>query len=278
MLDSPGGSLLEGIELGRVIRDHGLFTYINKAGRDKHEDLPGGCYSACTLAFLGGQFRFIDKESKFGVHRFYSVGTTESDSDVSQILSAAIVQYIRDMGVDPDLFTEMTRAGKSEINILEHSKLSVLKVVNNGEGETTWNIESLPTNPPTLYLKGQRDTIRGINKFIAICTPEDGLIVYFIFDPEGRSQEILSMSAQSLFIDSQPIPIAERRIKGPTEENGWINVAYSLSQELTKRLLKAKTTGIAFQYSYEAPLFLGFDGLDFTMAKEKFSGLIATCK
>ncbi|MBK7706482.1 MAG: hypothetical protein IPJ30_12060 [Acidobacteria bacterium] len=95
-LDSPGGSLFGGITLGRVIREAGLFTYVGKKST-KPDDLiqPGECYSACALAFLGGQFRWVNPPSEYGVHRFNS--RAKGDIDVAQVVSAAIVQYIRDM-------------------------------------------------------------------------------------------------------------------------------------------------------------------------------------
>src|SRR6267142_1312410 len=55
-LNSPGGNLFAGMRLGRVIRKHGASTHIIDYGTL----LPGECYSACSLAFLGGVFRFND--------------------------------------------------------------------------------------------------------------------------------------------------------------------------------------------------------------------------
>src|ERR1700694_4156912 len=69
-LDSPGGNLFEGMKLGRVIRKHSLFTTVGKINpKPKGDVLPAHCLSACTLAFLGGEFRFWKDGSIFGVHR-----------------------------------------------------------------------------------------------------------------------------------------------------------------------------------------------------------------
>ena len=64
-LNSPGGNLFAGMELGRIIRKHGAGTHII----DHRTVLPGQCYSACALAFLGGVSRFIDNAARYGVHR-----------------------------------------------------------------------------------------------------------------------------------------------------------------------------------------------------------------
>ena len=96
---------------------------------------PALCASACTLAFLGGRFRFIDEKSIYAVHRFYFPENTADTGDVAQILSSAIVQFMRDMGVDPKLFTLSTGAGKSEVVIPTRQQLIDFNVVNNGEGK-----------------------------------------------------------------------------------------------------------------------------------------------
>lgn len=81
-LNSPGGDLATGIKLGKVIRKHRLFTYVGKdAGIKKRYDTAAGeCYSACALAFLGGDYRFYKSGSDYGVHRFYWFNKDENDA------------------------------------------------------------------------------------------------------------------------------------------------------------------------------------------------------
>jgi hypothetical protein len=102
-LNSPGGNLIAGIKLRKVIRAYRLHTYIGKDqnGKDAYDTAPGECYSACALTFLGGEYRFYHSGSEYGVHRFYAPANSTGDADTAQILSAMIVQYIRDMGADP---------------------------------------------------------------------------------------------------------------------------------------------------------------------------------
>ena len=149
ILNSDGGSLSDAMRLGKLIRKYGLMTEIGTKGnlntgvngKPWHETNPGGCYSACALAFLGGKYRFISPDSVYGVHRFHSP-SRDLDADDAQIMSGTVVQYIRDMGVDPALFTLMTEAGPSEIIRVPHDVLAKLNAVNNGEGPTVWSIDS----------------------------------------------------------------------------------------------------------------------------------------
>jgi hypothetical protein len=171
-LNSDGGNLLEGMKLGRLIREYDLYTYIGTRGNDFFKTNSGECYSSCALAFLGGEYRFSSQGSVYGVHRFSAPTRGDNDSDIAQIVSASVVQYIRDMGVDPGLFTLMTEAGSSEIIRVPVSTQLRLNVVNNGEGPTVWSIESIKEG---IYLKGARKTWRGMNKLLLVCSPTRGV-------------------------------------------------------------------------------------------------------
>lgn len=279
-LNSPGGNLFGGMALGRSIRKAGLLAYVSRKGPEEtigqfksFRSLPGDCLSACSLAYLGGKFRWIDEKSVYGVHRFYAPNK-DLGSDAAQITSSMIVQYIRDMGTDAALFSEMTKAGGDEINVLSRSKLVALNVVNNGVGRTAWTVESASG---ALYLKGERETWRGINKFIIECD-RGRPILYVIFDPEGRGDEIEMLGAQSVMIDGNLFPISSARVMKPKLINGWVNAAYALNGDLLGRIIAAKTVGIAFQAMFGAPVFLGFDGLELESGRQKLVGFLATCR
>ena len=93
-LNSPGGNLFAGMELGRLLRKEGFDTTVGKEGSAKYDSQPGGCYSACVLAYLGGYFRYSKKGSQLGVHRFSTPISKSTDLDTAQITSAAITNYL----------------------------------------------------------------------------------------------------------------------------------------------------------------------------------------
>jgi hypothetical protein len=205
-LNSNGGNLAEGIKLGKRIREGQLFTYIGQAGDQLYNTRPGECYSACALAFLGGVFRFSHKDSLYGVHRFYASPTAGTiGSDTAQIISAMIVEYIQEMGVSSSLFRSMTEAGSDEIKLLSDNEQRRLGVINDGEGPTTWTIES---RAEAIYLRGARETWRGMNKFIIAC-PRGDLRLLILYNAERRGNEILQyFHTHNLIIDGEyPHPI-----------------------------------------------------------------------
>lgn len=58
---SPGGSLPEGMKIGRIIRGQMLATRITSGA---------WCASACDFMFLGGVVRTVESGGRFGVHMF----------------------------------------------------------------------------------------------------------------------------------------------------------------------------------------------------------------
>ena len=133
-LHSPGGSLVGGMALGRVIREHKLDTSIGQFDpKLKYVgSKPGYCYSACATAFLGGEFRYWSNGSIYGVHQFLWKARSNGDADAAQIVSAALVEYIRSMGVDTKIFALASQAGPSKVITPSHQTLLALSVVNDG--------------------------------------------------------------------------------------------------------------------------------------------------
>ena len=108
VLNSPGGNLVAGIQLGQMIRDTGATTEIGETvpetdqGLEKwRKILPGICASACAYSFIGGVERFVDREGKLGVHQFYSTDDSSIDSKTVQSLVGLTLLHTLRMGVDP---------------------------------------------------------------------------------------------------------------------------------------------------------------------------------
>jgi hypothetical protein len=128
-LNSPGGNLFAGMQLGRIIRKHGASTHII----NYRTLVPGECYSACSLAFLGGVHRFANNGARYGVHRAsLQAGPTAGDRDLGQDLSAAIRSYILEMGVDARLFDLWIKAAPDEMYFLSEQQVRDLGVVKDG--------------------------------------------------------------------------------------------------------------------------------------------------
>jgi hypothetical protein len=83
-LNSVGGRVVVGRNLGALIRERHLTTYVS-----------GQCSSACTLAFLGGKQRLITANGKLGFHSYAGLGHRDADihNDKADLLAAGLPSW-----------------------------------------------------------------------------------------------------------------------------------------------------------------------------------------
>lgn len=193
-LNSPGGNLFAGMQLGRVIRKHSASTHII----DSRTLLPGECYSACSVAFLGGVYRFNDNGARYGVHRASLRGGPKAgDPDLDQDLSSAIRAYVREMGVDARLVDLWLKARPDEMYVLSEREARGLGVVNNGRQPPRWSIEK---NAGGSRLQGRQVTIDGAGTVWFSCDKQQTLF--------GTSKRIDTPGwSHWLTVDGKEIPL-----------------------------------------------------------------------
>jgi hypothetical protein len=133
LLNSPGGNLRAGLELGRAIRARGISTVIGRwddTGRTSEQKevgvggkvVKGECLSACSYAFLGGVIRALSKGSRIGFHQFALPGGGELKGQgglsSGQQISAFLISYIIEMGADARLFSLASSAVRQQHDVL----------------------------------------------------------------------------------------------------------------------------------------------------------------
>lgn len=140
-LHSPGGNLMAGLELGRLIRANGFDTVISNTipVDDLETSVPGVCASACAYAFFGGVNRQLERDSRLGFHQFYrQASTVEASGDDTveklgispdQFISGLLIAYAVEMGVDARILTVASTTGSNEIATLSEEELEALNVV-----------------------------------------------------------------------------------------------------------------------------------------------------
>ena len=88
ILNSPGGSTLTGVEIGKAIRLKGYFTYVPADAL---------CASACGYVWLAGVKRYMDQTSKIGFHAsFVKENGVNRESGVGNALVGA---YLNSLGL-----------------------------------------------------------------------------------------------------------------------------------------------------------------------------------
>ncbi|MDO8937773.1 MAG: hypothetical protein Q7U98_01295 [Methylicorpusculum sp.] len=252
-LNSSGGNLISGIDLGRIIRKSGFSTNVGVKGNKYGNAKPGGCYSACVLAYIGGYYRFSNSSSRIGVHRFSTDTPNKADLDVAQIVSAAITGYLKESGVDVALFNRMSQAGKDEVYLLSAQESESLGVVNNGIRPSTWTLQS---EEEIMYLKGEQETLLGIGKILLTCIK--GSLVAAAFYEAGENAPLIAESTgrYSLRINESFNPI--RSLIRPVKvSNEYVSAYFQPTPDQTKKLLSAYSIGFAF-HPPNPDIFYGF--------------------
>lgn len=129
-LDSPGGSVNDALEMGRLIREGGFVTSVAAGAL---------CASSCPLVLAGGSERRATPASAIGVHQIYASVTAETMpaslraagaamSD-AQKTTATITRYLTGNGVDPALWLHALETPPDRLYYLSSEELTNYRLV-----------------------------------------------------------------------------------------------------------------------------------------------------
>lgn len=128
--DSPGGSLVEGMALGRLLRERGFDTDVGRRGDAAGRPLAGRCYSACPFAYAGGVRRYLAAGSVLGVHRAENRTPVPDEAAFQQRVAQDASGYLAAMGVAPGLLALMAGAPHDRIRTIGREEALGLRLVN----------------------------------------------------------------------------------------------------------------------------------------------------
>jgi hypothetical protein len=124
VLNSPGGSVGDALEIGRLIRTKGFATEVEK---DKI------CVSSCPLVFTGGVRRAAGTNAIIGVHQVFAPDPAEAarhdTMSEAQRVSARCQRYLADMGVDLKMWLHAMETPKDRLFIFPANELRELNIV-----------------------------------------------------------------------------------------------------------------------------------------------------
>jgi hypothetical protein len=244
-LDSSGGSLLEGIRLGELLRKYKCSTTVSRsqsAGINEAPNLrelvPGECYSACAYAFLGGTRRSLSSKDRYGVHQHYRSDAllaplektlTAIDLSTSQLLTGLLVSYVIEMGVDPSLVTlaSLTSPGEN-IRLFNKNQLEELNIVTTGPiAKSEWRLHPYKKGLIAEVAQTQDDT-KSVFKHQIFCSSQKPSERYMdislnVESFEGQIKGEISNNKKSMTLlndKSQKIevPINNFYFRGPSND------------------------------------------------------------
>lgn len=130
--NSPGGSLLAGMAIGRFLRERGFSTHVGTRTSRARRPADGVCYSACPFAYAGGVQRSLRKGSVLGVHRARNRVPLADDEAFERRVQADATRYLAEMGVSPKLAELMREVPTGVIRVLSRAEATEFGLVNPG--------------------------------------------------------------------------------------------------------------------------------------------------
>lgn len=129
ILQSPGGSVRDALEIGRHLHANGISTRM----------LSGEfCYSACPYLLAGGVTRAVHDQANVGVHQHYFGENALLPAFVAvediQRGQAEVMTFLDDMGIDPLVMRHALSTPPDEIYVLLPEELERYGFVTSEDG------------------------------------------------------------------------------------------------------------------------------------------------
>jgi len=123
LLNSPGGSVSDALDIGRQLRDAGVATRMGAS------DI---CLSACPYIFASGTERIAPDAAKLGVHQHYFGESTVLPAFMAvedvQRGQGLVMAYLDEMGVDPLVMQHALTTPPDEIYVLIPEELDAYEL------------------------------------------------------------------------------------------------------------------------------------------------------
>ena len=138
-LSSPGGSVLESMELGKFIRTLG--GYVSVLTRN---DGGQGCFSSCVLILAGGSARILGSDTIVGIHRprfdyeVFSGLSPQQAKNTYADMSALVQSYLQRMGISDGLYQEMLAIPSNKMKILTYMEMKQWHLDGEDPGYAEW--------------------------------------------------------------------------------------------------------------------------------------------
>jgi hypothetical protein len=132
ILRSPGGSVTDALAMGRLIRSKGFATEVETGGY---------CASSCPLVFAGGVQRRAAPKASIGVHQVTALSSdgkrVEGGAGSAQRVSALCQKYLREMGVDLQVWVHAMETPADRLYYFKPDELLSLKLATGPMAATT---------------------------------------------------------------------------------------------------------------------------------------------
>ncbi|KKB78979.1 hypothetical protein VW35_10565 [Devosia soli] len=130
VLDSPGGSVMDALEIGALIQEKALATKVVAGNL---------CASSCPIIFASGAERIASPDAAIGVHQIYAASLGEGAADAvavagvamadAQSTTAKITRHLIKSGIDPEMWLHALDTPPDRLYYFSEEELRGLKLV-----------------------------------------------------------------------------------------------------------------------------------------------------
>lgn len=113
-LNSPGGSVLEGLRIANLVENRGITTLVTEGHI---------CFSSCSFIFFAGSARYV-RGGQLGVHQFSGTG----DEAIAQELVAEIYDTLLTFGISSHVMSKMFRTPSDQIYVFTKDELAAYEI------------------------------------------------------------------------------------------------------------------------------------------------------
>ncbi len=215
-LNSEGGSVRTGIEIGRAIKLRGFATAVPS------DTL---CASACALTWLAGSPRFLDGSSKLGFHAAYRV--VDGKASESGVGNALVGAYLNQIGLPDNAIIYVTSAPPEGIEWLTADKATTVGI----------SYQALRTEAPA-SVAGQvkpspHDPMAAVTAFYSALAAADGETASALVLPEKRGKGPFNEASIHAFFGamSKPLRLTATSLRGRDD----VRVSYEYTTSAGRR-------------------------------------------
>jgi ATP-dependent protease ClpP protease subunit len=260
-LDSPGGSLVEGLAIARLLTGRTEIV-TSQVGTEEHPNAE--CASACVLIYVAADLRYLVGNGRIGVHQFYA-GSGEISGDVAidiaQRLSSEIIALLRDQGVALAFFERMSATSRG-IDWVPRERLEYWRVVTGSVFDERMEYKNIEGR---VALHMTHESLFGTNQMTLFC--DSGMYAYAVLE----EPELAQIGVAALVLDGQVFRMNEFEILN--RNDGRTRFAFQIPHQLMRVMSDAGTIGARI-VTPGGDLFWGFEQ---TIRDERVAEMVDGC-
>jgi len=265
-LNSPGGTLSEGLKIGRVLASRPEIVTAQVGTLDSPT---AECASACVLIYLGADLRYLAENGRIGVHQFYDpTGALSADTamELAQRLSSEIVLFLEAQRVNVAFFERMAGTVRG-IDWVPRRLLGDWRVITGSVFDERMEYKNINGK---VGLHMIHESLYGTNQMTLYCDNE--MIAYTVLD----EPKIAAFGAVSFVLDGADYPIDQFEVLN--RDNGRTRMFFTIPKHLLPAMKNARTIG-ARVHVPSGDIFWGFEqNIRDDRVRETVDGCISLAK